>query len=93
MIITVTRARFIESKILISNQENIEIYYINLDVFSIGNQYFAFNEPDSVSPSNFSVFEVNFLGSHKLVLLPNVVFSLPLWLLLLPEPGSLKAKH
>ena len=42
---TVTRARFIESKILISNQENIEIYYINLDVFSIGNQCFAFNEP------------------------------------------------
>ena len=93
MVITVTRARFIESKTLISNQENIEIYYINLDVFSIGNQYFAFNEPDSVSPSNFSVFEVCFLGSHKLVLLPNVVFSLPLWLLLLPEPGSLKAKH
>jgi len=38
---------------LISNQENIEIYYINLDIFSIGNQYFAFNEPDSVSTINY----------------------------------------
>jgi len=44
---SLSRARFIESKTLISNQENIEIYYINFDVFSIGNQYFAFNEPDS----------------------------------------------
>ena len=37
-------ARFIESKTLISNRENIEIYYINLDVFSIGIEFFALNE-------------------------------------------------
>ena len=42
-----TWARFIERKILISNRENIEIHYINLDVFSIGIELFAFNEPGS----------------------------------------------
>ena len=41
------RGRFIESKTFTSNRENIEIYYINLDVFSIGIELFAFNEPDS----------------------------------------------
>ena len=40
-----TWVRFIESKTLISNRENIEVYVVNLDVFSIGNQCFAFNEP------------------------------------------------
>ena len=42
------RGRFIESKTLTSNRENIEIYYINLDVFSIGIELLAFNEPDTV---------------------------------------------
>ena len=35
--------RFIESITLVSNRENIEIYYINLDVFSIGIEFFAFS--------------------------------------------------
>ena len=58
-------------------------------------RFFLYPHPGMIRITyrNFSVFEVCFLGSHKLVLLPNVVFSLPLWLLLLPEPGSLKAKH
>jgi len=42
------RVQFIESKTLISNRENSKIYYINLDVFSIGIQYFAFNEQSPV---------------------------------------------
>ena len=41
-----SRARFIESEKLNSNRENIEVYGINLDVISIGNQCFAFKEPD-----------------------------------------------
>ena len=50
-ILYTSRARFTESKTLISNRENIEIYYINLDVFSIvvnldvfsiGNSMFCF---------------------------------------------------
>ena len=40
-------AQFIESEKLNSNRENIEVYVVNLDVSSIGNQYFAFNELDS----------------------------------------------
>ena len=43
----VFRVRFIERKTLISNREKIEIYYINRNVFSIGNQCFAFDEPNS----------------------------------------------
>ena len=42
------RAQKVESKILISNRENIDVYVVNLDVFSIGNRRFAFNE---LSPS------------------------------------------
>ena len=38
-------SQFIESKTLISNPENIKIYYINLDVYSIGIELFAFSEP------------------------------------------------
>ena len=44
--------RFIKSKILISNWENIKVYVVNLDVFLIGNQYFAFNEPGSGNSNN-----------------------------------------
>ena len=40
-------AQFIESEKLNSNRENIEVYVVNLDVFSIGNQCFTFNELDS----------------------------------------------
>ena len=32
-----------------SNRENIEVYEVNIDVFSIGSQCFAFNEPASGS--------------------------------------------
>ena len=39
--------RFIESEKLNSNRENIEVNAVNLDVFSIGYQCFAFNEPAS----------------------------------------------
>ena len=39
-----TRPQFIERKRLNFNRENIEVYVLNLDVFSIGNQCFAFNE-------------------------------------------------
>mgnify|MGYP000881986250 CR=1 FL=1 len=41
-----------ESKALISNRENIEIYYVNLNVFSIGIELFAFNELGSVAAAN-----------------------------------------
>ena len=50
--------RFIENKTLIFNRENIEIYYINLDVFSIGNQCFAFNEQGSGTDKGSTVYNL-----------------------------------
>jgi len=38
------RAKFIESEKLNSNRDNIEVYVVNLDVFWIGIELFAFNE-------------------------------------------------
>ena len=40
-------------------------------------RFFLYPHPGMIRITyrNFSVFEVCFLGSHKLVLLPNVVFS------------------
>ena len=39
--------RFIESQKFNSNQENIAVYEVNLDIFSIAIDFFAFNEPGS----------------------------------------------
>ena len=37
-------ARFIEREKFNSNRENIEVHVVNLDVISIGTEYFLYNE-------------------------------------------------
>ena len=45
---------FIESEKFNSNRENIKVYEVNLDIFSIANDFFAFNEPASEHRQNHS---------------------------------------
>ena len=45
--------RFIESE-QFNSRENIEVYEVNLDIFSIANDFFAFNEPGSEHRQNHS---------------------------------------
>ena len=63
------RTQFTESEMLNSNWENIEVYVVNLNVFSIGNQCFAFNEPDSglpVGSRNENGYTVKYGGIENL---------------------------
>ena len=46
--------RLIESEKFNSNRENIKVYEVNLDIFSIANDFFIFNEPASEHRQNHS---------------------------------------
>ena len=85
--------RFIKSKILISNWENIKVYVVNLDVFLIGNQCFAFNEPGSGNSNNHNGKLKTTFGNSTNLWEPKKQTSKTLKLLGETESGSLKAKY